>query len=179
MKENQRISVTKRMLKEGLLRLLKTMPLDKINIVDLCNESGINRTTFYRHYNLPIDIMKEMQADFVNEMKKSLKRPFSENDLVWVFEYMQKNADLVILFIRYNSDKEWTEMFRTLYQSVRDIQNYQFHDSESQQLFYTFLAGGTYFLLRQWLIEGIHKTPEELADIVLNIVDKSIVIDKK
>ena len=62
LKDNQRTIITKRMLKEGLLRLLKTKPLDKINIVELCNESGINRTTFYRHYELPKYIINEMQA---------------------------------------------------------------------------------------------------------------------
>ena len=37
------------MLKEGLLRLLKKKPLDKINIVELCSEASSNRTTFYRY----------------------------------------------------------------------------------------------------------------------------------
>ena len=46
MKENQRIAVTKRMLQEGLLRLLRTQPIDKIKVTELCEESGINRATF-------------------------------------------------------------------------------------------------------------------------------------
>lgn len=72
LKDSQRTIITKRMLKEGLLRLLKTKPLDKISIAELCRESGINRTTFYRHYEVPKDILKEMQTEFIKEMRESL-----------------------------------------------------------------------------------------------------------
>lgn len=85
MKDNQRTVVTKRMLREGLLRLLKTKSLDKINIVELCNEAGINRTTFYRHYELPKDILYEMQAEFMEEMRKSMKKPQTEHDFEQIF----------------------------------------------------------------------------------------------
>ena len=50
-KENQRIALTKKLLQEGLLRLLETKTLDKISVTVLCRESGINRATFYNHYN--------------------------------------------------------------------------------------------------------------------------------
>ncbi len=172
MKENQRTVITKKMLKEGLLRLLKTKPLDKINIVELCSESGINRTTFYRHYTLPKDILKEIQTEFIEEMQESMHKPMTENDLEDFLIYLKKHSDIVTLFIRYNSDKEWTDMFRTLYQSICSSSIIHFFDEESQQLFYTFLAGGTYFLLRQWLIDGMDKTPKEVADIVANIINK-------
>lgn len=174
MKDNQRTIITKRMLKEGLLRLLKIKPLDKINIVELCNESGINRTTFYRYYKLPKDILYEMQTEFIEEIRKSLKKPLTENDFEQILIYLQEHSNLVTLFIRYNSDKEWTDMFRTLHQDICDAKILNHLDTESQQLFYTFLAGGTYFLLRQWLIEGIDKPPKEIASIILNIVNKKI-----
>ena len=44
--------MTKRMLKEWLLR-----PLDNIHVNELCRESGINRATFYRHYETPQDVL--------------------------------------------------------------------------------------------------------------------------
>lgn len=39
-KENQRVIISKRMLKEGLLRLLEKKNIDKINVSELCQESG-------------------------------------------------------------------------------------------------------------------------------------------
>lgn len=74
-----------------------------------------------------------------------------------------------------NSDKEWTDMLRTIHQDICDTQILNYLDSESQQLFYTFLAGGTYFLLRQWLTAGMNKTPKEITAIILSIVNKKTV----
>ena len=59
-RENQRIMLTKRLLKESLLRLLERKELDKISITELCREAGINRATFYRHYEIPRDILNEL-----------------------------------------------------------------------------------------------------------------------
>ena len=59
-KENQRIALTKKLLQEGLLRLLETKSLDKISVTELCRESGINRATFYNHYNSPQELLTDI-----------------------------------------------------------------------------------------------------------------------
>ena len=43
MKDDQRIALTKRLLREGLLRLLSKTDLNKISVTQLCIESGICR----------------------------------------------------------------------------------------------------------------------------------------
>ena len=70
MKENQRITLTKRLLQEALFRLLEQMPLDKISITQLCTEAGINRATFYRHYETPSDMLLQMQIDFSRQLQQ-------------------------------------------------------------------------------------------------------------
>ncbi|HIU32437.1 MAG TPA: hypothetical protein IAB66_09790 [Candidatus Caccousia avistercoris] len=59
-----------------------------------------------------------------------------------------------------------------MYQSTFDTKSIHELDAESQHLAYTYLAGGTYFLLRQWLVEGIDKSPQEIVRLVLRIVNK-------
>lgn len=66
-------------------------------------------------------------------------------------------------------------MFRTLHHDICDAQILKDLDSESEELFYTFLAGGTYFLLRQWLIAGMDQSPKEVADIMLRIINKKTI----
>ena len=173
-KDNQRIVVTKRMLQEGLQRLLKTRDLDKITVAELCQEAGINRSTFYRHYSLSRDVLQEMQAEFVEEMRRTLQDQQGGGSLVQVLTYLQKHTELVILLLRYNSDKEWTELFRYIYQSICGTKVIGYLDGEDQKLFYTFLSGGTYFLLRQWLCAGVQKSPEEVAGIVQRIINQNI-----
>lgn len=62
MKDDQRIALTKRLLREGLLRLLSKTDLNKISVTQLCIESGINRATFYRHYEEPRDILNDIKV---------------------------------------------------------------------------------------------------------------------
>ncbi len=59
--QNQRIMLTRRLLKEALLRLLESAPLDKISVTQLCQEAGVNRATFYRHYTSQEDVLQEIQ----------------------------------------------------------------------------------------------------------------------
>ena len=64
-KENQRITLTRRLLQEGLLRLLQTEKLEDISVTALCKEAGINRATFYNHYTSPTSLLNEMELQFV------------------------------------------------------------------------------------------------------------------
>ena len=49
-KQNQRVALTKRLLQESLLQLMKEKNIQNISVKELCEASGINRSTFYKHY---------------------------------------------------------------------------------------------------------------------------------
>ena len=70
--ENQRIRLSKAMLKEGLLKLLKDKQLNQISIYELCQTSGINRTTFYKYYGSQTDLLNEIEADFFAQIEEDL-----------------------------------------------------------------------------------------------------------
>ncbi len=172
---NQRVAVTKRMVKEGLMRLLEKKSLEKINITELCKEAGINRTTFYRYYELPRDVLTEMQREFFEETFEHFQKPLAVSDIEHLFVCLYEHAELVKLFFQYNSDTDWTNIFAQIYNSFQErrmIKAFQNLDENSARLLSTYLSGGAYFLARQWIMEGIPMPPGEVAAIVLNILDK-------
>lgn len=171
---NQRVAVTKRMVREGLMRLLEKKPLEKINITELCQEAGINRTTFYRYYELPRDVLTEMQNEFVEETLKHFQNPLTVSDIERVFVCLSEHAALVKLFFQYNSEADWTNIFAQIYNSFpeKKMKAFQNLDENSTKLLSAYLAGGAYFLARQWIMEGIPMPPKEVAAIALNILDK-------
>ncbi|MGN1382319.1 MAG: TetR/AcrR family transcriptional regulator [Eubacterium sp.] len=65
MQENQRVRLTKTLLKNSLTELAETTPLEKISVKSLCSRAGINRSTFYTHYGSPYDVLHDMEDDFV------------------------------------------------------------------------------------------------------------------
>lgn len=153
----------------------KTREIDKINITELCKESGINRTTFYRHYELPQDILVEMQSEFFDEMIASFNGPMTAQDVEYFFDYLYQHADLVKLFMKYNSAMDLVRIFNCNFQSILEKRTLKDSDTDANRLLHTFLAGGSYFLLRQWLMEDIPKTPKKIADIALGIINKECV----
>ena len=52
--------LTKQLLQNAFLKLLKTVSLHAISIRELCKEAGINRTTFYNHYGSQYDLLDDI-----------------------------------------------------------------------------------------------------------------------
>ena len=52
--EDKRIRVTRMLLRESTMRLLREKgSAEKISVVKLCHAAGLTRSTFYRHYGSP------------------------------------------------------------------------------------------------------------------------------
>ncbi len=155
--------------------MLEKKPLEKVNITELCQEAGINRTTFYRYYESPRDVLTEMQREFFEETFEHFQQPLTVSRIEHLFVCLSEHAELVKLFFRYNSDTDWANIFTQIYNSfpvLRMTKAFQNLDENSAKLLSTYLSGGAYFLARQWIMEDIPMPPEEVAAIALNILDK-------
>lgn len=175
METNQRVAVTKRMFQEGLLRLLEAKELDKISITELCRESGVNRSTFYRYYTLPKDILTEMQDLFIEQIHGSLQKEITAYDVERSFAYLLENKEIVKILLRYTSESDWVDLFSQFYQRFavkKTLKAFQGLDEDSSRLLFSYITGGTYFIVHQWIMEDIPKSPKEVTDIILNFIDK-------
>lgn len=70
---DRRIKYTQKVLGETLLGLLKTKPVEKISITELCKCSDINRTTFYLHYRSVFELLHEIQDNFYDSIKTDIE----------------------------------------------------------------------------------------------------------
>lgn len=172
---NQRVVITKRMLKEGLMRLLADKPLDKISITELCREAGINRTTFYRHYEWPRDVLTEMQMDFFAETFAHCQKPVTVDDVERLFTCLADHAELVRYFFLYNSATDWLQRFTRIYENFpakQMMKVFQNIDGIQAELLHAYLAGGAYFLARKWIMDDMPLSPKEVAEVALSVLDK-------
>ncbi|MBQ1280706.1 MAG: TetR/AcrR family transcriptional regulator, partial [Oscillospiraceae bacterium] len=51
----------------ALISLLKKKPLDFITVSELCEEAGVNRSTFYLHYETVGDLIEEAARYLLND----------------------------------------------------------------------------------------------------------------
>ncbi len=178
MRGNQRIALTKRLLHEALLHLLEKKALDKISVTELCNESGINRATFYRHYNIPRDVLLEMEVDFTENIHSAFysspQNDAAEN-LTALCTYLYDNCELIKIFIRNNSEEDLivltNRLFRSFIKKENALDSLGSFDEVELKLITTCVAGGGYFMLRQWLMEDIQKSPREMANLILSFIN--------
>ena len=173
MKQDLRITVTKRIMQEALLQMLQKKPIDKIKVNELCAECGLNRATFYRHYETVNEILKEIELDFIHKMpdpcnmisKKENFQVLAED----ICQYFYANSNLVKILLKNRSDEELSgyidQIFHAYFQNLKKSAYFAL-DEESEMVFLAVLGGGGQRLLRKWIMGEIHKTPQEIATIL-------------
>ena len=180
-RENQRVTITKRMLKEALLLLMKNKDLEKISVTELCRAADINRATFYRHYQIPGDVLFEIQKDLYLELTRNYFIPKSMDDLYPLFlrfcDFIEEHADLLRTLILCSPEDNFTSFLNNIYDDLwNQVKIMEFTDqldAEDFRLLALYFCGGTHFILRSWLLGEIQKTPKQMADYLYNLMRKT------
>ena len=186
MKSNQRIELTKRLLQEGLLRIMEHKHLDKISVTELCREAGINRATFYRHYSIPRDVLMDMQKALTEEANQKCFQYEIKNAAAYLescFSFLYEHADIIRLLLQNCTDDDMRKMVVDVLTRTSTQNIYLAPDSirneSDMKLILSFIVGGGYYVIRQWLIEDIPQPPEKIAKLFLAYLDYSASIYNK
>lgn len=178
MKQDLRVTVTKRMIQEALLRLLENDRIEKVKISQLCEEAGINRATFYRHYETLQDTLNEIKTDLIDAMPHPSKPPRDIDELrrymVEICSYMYSHADVLKILFANRTDEDMMQTALESYQYVlenhKDLIPEQYYSEDTITIMLALVGGGCQCLLKHWILGNIQKTPEELADIMCQLV---------
>ena len=173
-KENQRVAITKRLIKEALLKLLEKRNIRKISVCQLCQEAEINRTTFYRHYQTTTDVLQEIAFDQIGMFSEYSATAKDTHDLkeyiTLLCAFLQDRKDMVKIFIQNDTEMDLKRIFQTLSQQFLGSKvilcRGKAMDRDTICLMNAFFSSGIYALIRQWLTENTSKTPEEIANLV-------------
>ena len=68
-------------MQQALIDLLEEKEFNDISITDICEKAGVNRSTFYAHYENLYDLLKETQESAITEFFDSLNSDISSADL--------------------------------------------------------------------------------------------------
>lgn len=162
------------LIRKAFLELLQQKPIQSISIKELCAVAGINRGTFYTHYQdiyaLQDQIEADMVADFQRALDPILERSDSEHYLVEVctgiFQCLKENADLCVVMLGDYGDKAFLARLLAMGKEtcIRSYSQY-FHGANQRQIeyFYAFVSNGCIGLLKQWIHDGMTASAAELA----------------
>lgn len=180
-KEDQRVRITKGMLKQALMQLLREKSIQSITIKELCELAQVNRGTFYSHYYDIYDLLEDMENELLAELETLLNgnpvivKSASEQSSQFfasIFSFLLNNKEMCAILLGENGDKNFVskiiemgkekciEEYGKLYPSVSVVQS---------ELYYTFIASGFLAIFQYWLenedrvsIETIAKGAERI-----------------
>ena len=175
--ENQRVMLTRRLIREGLMELLKTESIHKITVRALCEGAGINRSTFYRYYGSQYDVLAEMEEQVLGDVGALLQQAPSATDretLEAICAYFEQHMDSVRVMVSNNVDPEFPRKLFGMPQ-VRDMILARLDpaaDAEQQNYLYIFLVNGAYHLVREWIDNDRGRPFKEIAYLLEDIIDR-------
>lgn len=175
MNKDMRIAVTKRMLKEGMLRCLESKTLSKITVSDLCRESGVNRATFYNHYETPTAILREMAREYAEQLSiiyddNSQKQDSSDESVLEAcLEYIAARKSEIRILFSENAEHCLSGFGMEIVEerAVRTHLTISGHEKEADAFLCSVtVASAVYGLIEAWLTMDIDKSPSELVNIL-------------
>ncbi len=166
-RENMRIIISKRMIREGLLRCLQKKKFENITITELCREAQVNRTTFYNHYQTPKDVLDEISWEIVQQIEAIFQKTESEeNAVLSVLKLLQENKDMLkIIFSASTAPSTYKtviQAFSHFWNSSGDLKNRYHLNEDELKLTITGYGWAGYHMLRQWILEDIDMSPEKI-----------------
>ncbi|MCH3967196.1 MAG: TetR/AcrR family transcriptional regulator [Atopobiaceae bacterium] len=173
----RKLSRTRRDIIVALLELLKTNSLAEITITQIAQEAKVARRTFYLNYQNKEGVMKDYIEVLFDEFSRSLQTAGSRDsrhDTIAFFRFwkehreflllLQRNSLLNLLLDEYEQMLEETTLF--------SIENVMEKDVGAKQMRYVrvVLAASLMGMLLEWVESGFREEPEELAEVMENMM---------
>ena len=181
MKNDRRVIYTKMVLKQSLLESIQEKPVGKITVKELCEKSGINRATFYAHYNDVYDMLEQIENELYETISRSLDKGWSAGSmfelLSGVCSDIKLNGEVCKVILSDNGDKNFLN--RILYVAQdKCVAEWKAlapdADTEKLEKVYSFFSHGSAAVILSWVGNGMQENPAEIAGFIQQITEKGL-----
>ena len=170
---------------KALLSLLEKKPFEYITISEICEDAGVNRSTFYLHYENTADLLKEAMAyvldDFASYFSvdmESILSKYENCDLRELNFINEKYLHPYLSFIKENqrlfgtvlsqpeafdSKAVFQRMFDHIFSPILDRFRYPKDEQRYVMMFY---LNGITAIITEWLKEDCRKSIEDVSSII-------------
>lgn len=160
------------MIRNSFFKLLQKNPLSKITVKAICEQSEINRATFYRYYADPYDLLEKIEAELLAELQKLVEQVNPDNVLdmiMLVFTAIQKDGDFYLALFSENGDSKLKmKMLALCFEKVEaSIQRFFPKATKAQrEWYYCFLSQGCMSVMENWARGGMREDPYEVSGFI-------------
>ena len=175
--ENRRVRMTKLLMIDALLELLEKCELSDISITAICEIADVHRSTFYRHYENPSDVLREIEQEFLERIPKPVKflNQQGKKQLLAAttafFDFVKQNKRYFrILFnesVNNNFTKRLVEFLCSGYLPFKEET-----DELSARFIRLYIAHGTIGMLREWIESDFPVSSQAIAEMMFKLSRK-------
>ena len=178
MAENKRAKITKKIIKETLLELLETFPLEKITVTQICELAEVNRSTYYVYYEDVSQLMAEIENDVLDMLPISTtgSMDYSDeefmNEMERFLDYVQEHKRLFRILILQRDNNSFN---LNLMDSVMEKYAMTLKTGKEMppRVSYIFCTSGVIGLMREWISNDFPISSREFAKIALQLCAKA------
>lgn len=171
---DRRVRYTKMVLRDSMLDLLKNKSLNQISITELCKAADINRNTFYKHYNTPSEIIREMEDEMFTALMESIKDFDNVNDIILAScRTMERDKKMsVIIFSETDSSSLLSKALSSFRNTdmTAQMNNGATLQKAFQDKLYLFGEQGTIAIMKDWVLGGFKESAESIAEIISYLI---------
>ena len=165
---------------KSLIELLEYYPFDEITIKMICAYSGVNRSTFYDHFQDKYQLLDKIQNYHLNKYMSLLQSFY--NDFHHIKTDQKKLYKFFLLIAKYIKRKEafyratlvtypnkdialdYINATKTCYEKVMDRYETSINN---KRMFIIYSVGGQAGVFIDWLRNGCMEAPQEVAQVLL------------
>lgn len=160
---------TRQTIEKEFLKLLKTKPVSKITVSELCTVCHINRATFYKHYTDIYGLMDSMEQIMTDQIDLMI-RPEQCLDVKGLLTDLLRSTlqfgDTWLVMFSPNGDPSLAaRILHLCYEKGLPLmqKSVQSISPAEQKRLYTFLSHGSAGVMLDWITSGMKEPPEEVA----------------
>ncbi len=172
----------------AFLDLLNKKDFEFITVKDICKNAGVNRSTFYLHYETVADLLEETVEyinkrfasyfkDTVIDKEKISELPLNELFLItpqyltpWL-NFIKDDRKLFETFEKHqktlNVSTSYTDIFENIISPILARFSVSIEDREYIFLYY---VEGIIGIVKKWIREGCERSIEEISEIITRCI---------
>ena len=165
---------TRKNISDCFISLLNEKPASKITVTEICQLAGINRATFYKHYQDIPELLESQVEQILQQLKNFMDSHSYDKMDVMILAMLQfmraEGARYCALGSRNGDPNLAMKTFALCYQTAFPILRRNLPDlpQDQMQMLYYYLSQGCGGVLTWWLRGGMEQPPEEVAKFILD-----------
>lgn len=180
---------TSLLMNQALIELLNKKEYEYITIKEICNKAGVNRSTFYLHYETIDDLLEECientnnqfityfnesTTDFIQKIKNNNKEDLiliTHNYLEPYLKYVKDNKVLYQVTAKNPYIMKSTQKYNSLNTHIFIPIFKKFGiDKKSEEYMIAYYINGVYAIINQWIKNGCVDEIEYIEKIIIDCV---------